>query len=116
MPVEFCGQKFIQLAKRRLVRGVVVAGHTVVFAIPHLPGVALPFPFEPYVGDLVENKIWHARIRKVRILQHHAKANALVVTAGEVECDLPPLRKLEAPWSFLHISPVGADVNFLSEG
>ena len=87
--VEFSGQQSIQFAKRSLVRRVIVLRHAIVLLVSHLRGVALPLPFEFDVGNFVDKKIRHPRLRDVRVLQLHSEADALVVAAGKIERDLP---------------------------
>ena len=63
LPVEFRRKQSVQLAKRSLIRRMIVTRHAVIFPVAHFPRVALPFTFEFYIGDFVDEKIRHARIR-----------------------------------------------------
>src|SRR6202030_284335 len=100
----------------RLIRRVIVTRHAIVFPVTHFRRVALPLTSELYVGNLVQEKIWHTWIGKVGILQHDSETDALVIAAGQIERDLPPFRKVEAAGMFLDIAPVGANVDLLRKG
>ena len=115
MAVEFRGKQSIQLAKRSLIRRMIVARHAVIFPVAHFRGVALPLTFEFYIGDFVDEKIRHARIRNVGILQLNSESDAFIVAASKVKRDLPPVREIKSARLLLHIAPVGADVDLLSE-
>src|SRR5580704_15966212 len=95
MPVEFSRQQLIQFTERSLIRRMIVARHAVIFLIAQFTRVALPFAFELYVGNFVEEKVWHARLGRVGILQLDSKPDGLIVAASQIERGLPIIRKVE---------------------
>src|ERR1019366_7433697 len=115
MTVEFGGQQLAQVTKRGLIRRVVVTWHAVIFLVAHFPIVALPLTFELYVGNLVDEKVRHTRLGRVRVFQLNSEPDALVIAPRQIERRLPVLRKVQPAWLFLDLTPVGTDVDLLRE-
>src|SRR5450759_3607733 len=94
---------------------VLIARHLVVFLVADLRRVSFPLAFELYVGHLLDEKLGHARLGNIGILQHDAESDPLVIAFGEFESNLPPIREIQPSRSLLHLSPVRPNINLLGE-
>src|SRR6185295_9184137 len=94
---------------------MIILRHTVVLPGSHFRRIALPFTLEFYVRNLLKEKIRHTRFWEIGILQHDSEADPLLVAARKIECNLPPVRKVQTARLFLYIAPVRSDVDLLRE-